>query len=255
MTSTEMKTQEYVVVVGPEYAMDAKDRAAKSRALTIPAASHHEAGLAAVRALTGKTPKTLKSEGNRYSDPATVRRFATRRDRNGDSLNVVVHLSPAEKQRIADAKAAEEAAKQAQINAAAPEREAYEALLAANPGVMVYLSLGHVRVEWKAEFDGDYSRIEVKKDQDGWRETAEWKPATVQVGSVTLKDPRANAVGLIRAIRSAAAIASMLDAEFTGSVLTIPEEPNPTAASYRAHTSVLTRVIDTIAAAQTVGAP
>lgn len=248
MTATETKTQEYVVVVEPEYASE-EDRAAKRRTITLPAADYQTAGLGALRALTGRNQKTLRSEGRFHKDPETVRRYLSRADREGDRWMLIVDYSPAEKKRIADAKAADEAAYAAKVEEAKPDVEAYEALLAAHPDVRPSLSTGYVRVEWKVTLGDDYTRIEITRER-GYGETGWTSPTQVSVGHVRLKDDvAARAATLARAVEKAAAIAALLDARYpAGSAeRTVPTDTtNQISANYRAHAALLALVVKEI---------
>ena len=258
--TTETSRTEYVVVMEPEYFPYQATEGVKAslrRTVTISEDNYLEAAQAAVAAFTGKRPKTLRSEGRRYRDAESICRFVTRRDRDGNRFMLIVDTSPAEKARVEAKKAAEAAAHQSMVDAAKPDQEEWQRLSALHPGIRASLSRGYVRVEWKAEFgvegesNHDYCRIEIKKDGIGWGSDEDtWDPAEVSVGNGTMKRPAAHAAVLVLAIESAVAVAEMLDATYTSGVPAIPKGDNQIAANYRAHTALLTRVVEVLRQAE-----
>ena len=134
------KTQEYVVVVEPEYGSE-EHKAPARRSLTTTATSPADAAMIAIRALLRMNVKTCpRTDGRRERDALTVRRFLSRPDKEGDRHSVIVDLSPAEKKSIADAEAAKEAADAAERAAMKTEADAYAALRAEHPSLYVSIS-------------------------------------------------------------------------------------------------------------------
>jgi hypothetical protein len=246
MTANATKTVGYVVTLEPEYgSVDSKTT--KRREMTLDATSAAEAAMIAVRGLLRMNLKTPpRSESRFHKDPPTSRRFVSRQDKEGDRWAILVDLSPAEKQKIADAEAAKEAADAAERAAVQPEKDAYMALAAQHPGLRVSVSSYSTTVQWEVRWSNDYLKVEIEKRR-GYRGEGETysEPATIRIGNGTMSKPAADLPLLTAALRSAAALAGDLDALYP--VGSEGPDTDSYTANLRAHAAMLKRVVEVMA--------